>query len=241
MLAVTDERISPQAVNRLLQYGYENISLPAFSALPQPVSAHPDMLFFQFGNKLITHKLYYKEAKRQLDKICDKCGFELALTDENIGSAYPNDVLFNAAFIGNSIIGNLSFISKHIKTFASENGVKLINTRQGYAKCSICVVSDNAIITPDSGIERDLKRNTDIDVLKISEGFVGLNGYNTGFIGGATGTDSENVYFCGDIEYHPDKDKIIKFCNKYLKNAICLTDTPLYDVGTIMLFNKSLK
>ena len=46
-------------------------------------------------------------------------------------------------------------------------GYEIINVKQGYAKCSICVVSDNAIITADKGIAKAAIQNR-IDVLEIT-------------------------------------------------------------------------
>ena len=54
-----------------------------------------------------------------------------------------------------------------------------------------------------------------IDVLAVSPAGVRLDGYNCGFIGGATGADKENVYFCGNVDLHPDGERIKAFCEKH--------------------------
>ena len=60
--------------------------------------------------------------------------------------------------------------------------------------------------------------------------------YEYGFIGGATGSDLNNVYFCGELKNHPDSDKIIAFCKKCGKKAVSLSRDRLKDYGTIFLF-----
>ena len=58
-----------------------------------------------------------------------------------------------------------------------------ISSRQGYSRCSVCVVSDNAIITADEGICRSAEAHG-VDVLKIRPGYIDPPGFDYGFIGG---------------------------------------------------------
>ena len=60
-----------------------------------------------------------------------------------------------------------------------------------------------------------------------------LDGYDTGFIGGASGADDDAVYFCGDVSHHPDADAIKAFCQKHGKECVSLSDEELTDVGTL--------
>lgn len=233
MVAVVDCRISLKARLALEENGYKVIALPPYSGLQSAVASHPDMLIFATDDKLITSKGYYTENRAIIDEILQSCGLELVLSSVEIGEKYPNDVIFNAAKIGKYLVANTDYIAKEILSAMAEKGIKAINIKQGYSKCSICIVSDNAVITSDSGIYKTLCEETQLDVLKISEGFVDLVPYNHGFIGGATGADKENVYFCGDLNTHPDCDKIKNFCKKYSKNAVSLSGGKLTDIGTI--------
>ena len=67
-----------------------------------------------------------------------------------------------------------------------ELGLIRVNVSQGYAKCSTCVVGEDAIITYDRGIAKAADA-AGMDVLVIEPGHVDLPGYDTGFIGGASG------------------------------------------------------
>ncbi len=232
MTVIIDIRTPGNCQAALVKRDFEIIALPPFPCLPQPIASHPDMLIFFTDKHLITHKSYYPIAQDQLNLIAQKSKRELLLTDESIGNIYPSDVLLNAAVVGNSIIGRTDAISDYISNYAKSSGKELINVRQGYAKCSVCTVSDNAIITADRGIAAEATRHG-IDTLTVSPGPVRLDGYDCGFIGGASGLYRDTVYFCGNIDRHPDADSIRTFCQKHGKQVASLSDGELLDVGTL--------
>ena len=221
---LVDGRISQKCESTLISLGYAIIKLPPFPRLPAPVASHPDMLVFIDKNKLICHADYYPIAKAELESI----GLEIVRTEEPIENVYPRDILFNAAKVGNCIFCKTDYISKEIKKLE----YKLIDIKQGYAKCSCCTVSDKAIITSDPSLERAAV-SVGVDVLKISPAHIELPGYDTGFIGGASGVTDDFVVFCGNIDTHPDASKIKIFCKKHGKDTISLSDEPLFDLGTL--------
>ena len=225
---ITDNRIDKKCATSLMERGFELIKLPCFPALQKPVSAHPDMLLFLGEGRIACHKDYFSIAQNEISKISEITKAEIMLSCETIDSEYPKDVLFNAAAVGNNLICRLDAVSEKIKT-----GYEIINVRQGYAKCSTCVVSDKAIITADSSIANAAEKNG-IDVLLVSSNGVRLDGYDCGFIGGASGSDKDNVYFCGNVDLHPDGERIKEFCQKQGKTAVSLSDEPLYDYGTLI-------
>lgn len=160
--------------------------------------------------------------------------YHVVLTEENIGGKYPDNVRLNAAVVGNTIVANLKALDKKVITYAEKAGYQLIQVNQGYAKCSMAVVSDRAVITADSGIYNSLKE-TNIDVMKIRQGRVVLSGAEYGFIGGASGLDINNgkrtLYFAGCIERHPDYDDIKMFCDQHRTEIVSLTEDNLTDIG----------
>lgn len=229
-IAVCDSRIPASAKNKLYEYCDRIILLPPFSVLAEPVSAHPDMLIFPCVSERIifTHGAYMNECQKAF---CGT-GYEIVPISEKISERYPHDILLNAAQIGNYIFGKRANISSSIISYAEKNGKSIIDIKQGYAKCSICKVSEKAIISADPSVLKAAEK-LDIEVLKINDSGVGLRGYNKGFIGGASGNDGENIIFCGDIKKHPEGEMIIEFCRSHRKNAVSLSEEELYDVGTI--------
>lgn len=228
---IIDQRMPEKCKSELVRLGFAAIEMPLFSKLSPPVSGHPDMLMF-FGDKLYCHKKYYETAAKSLEKAALCSGLEISVSDEEHSEKYPNDILFNAAEVGSCLFCNKAYTSALLLEYAKKRGLTLVNVRQGYAKCSVCIVSSNAAITSDRSIAVAMEKQG-VDVLFISPGGIRLDGMNYGFIGGASGADAENVFFCGAISSHPDGEKIDRFCREHQKTPISLSNEPLYDVGTI--------
>ncbi len=224
MLAYINQNADKIIIDSLMQEGFEVILLAPFSALENPVNSHSDMLLFALGNTLFIHKDYHCKTK----------GFERIIKiEEPISCKYPNDILLNIALIGKNAFCNTKFASATVLEHLKNEGISIHHVSQGYAHCSTCTVSDNAIITADDGIEK-AARTIGIDVLKISSGHVSLPPYDYGFIGGSCGAFSDKIYFCGSLKYHPDGEKIKQFCQKHKKTVVELCDSPLSDVGGIL-------
>lgn len=232
MIAIVDQRIPVSMKNGLLNAGFSVIPLPAFSRLAPPVASHPDMLMFPFEDRLFVHKGYYEEACNTIDTIISASGLTLTLLDTEVAPEYPNDVSLNLFCIGKNLIGKKDIIPEAILDHAQEKGYCIIDTNQGYAKCSSVLLGDRAVITADPSIQSCIEA-LGIDVLRISKGAVSLPPYPYGFLGGASGCFGNTVYFCGDLEKHPDSKRIIAFCQKHSFSVHSLSSEPLADLGSI--------
>ena len=233
MIAAIDPRMPCSAKTRLKDI-CEVIELPPFGALDSRVASHPDMLIFELGGKLFLSRDYYKVAKSEIDSIIASIGLSPVLTDDKFTSNYPGDIKFNAFTVSDFLIGNTEYISRDLKDFASDCGIKQVKVRQGYAKCSTLVLKD-AVISADKGI-CDAVRAVGCDALQISPGDVLLDGYDCGFLGGASGVYKNKIFFCGDITKHKDFESISEFSAARGYDIISLSGEPLYDVGTILFF-----
>ncbi len=231
-IAIVDSRIPRDAECALSVYADKIVKLPPCSRLQAPVSAHPDMLVFITDRQIITGKRYFEENRAIFHELSLLCGRETVVAGTELALNYPSDVKFNGFTAGGRIFGLASALSETVLAWAKKASIPVVNIRQGYAKCSTCVVTENAVITEDASIERAMLENG-IDVLRVTSGQVALDGYDCGFIGGASGADSENVYFCGDVSQHPDFDEIESFCRCHGKNCVSLGMGRLYDIGTI--------
>lgn len=222
MLAYLSENADNRIFEALEREGFHTISLAPFSALSEPVSTHADMLLLSFGEIIFRHKDYKSERIKNALEI-----------DEPMGAKYPHDVLLNIAIVGKNAFCNTKHASSTVLEHLQARGIAVHHVSQGYAHCSTCIVSDNAIITSDPSIA-DVAIKADIETLKISEGHISLPPYSYGFIGGASGVTENAVYFCGSLKYHPDGEKIRVFCQKHGKRIVELIDVPLSDVGGIL-------
>ena len=196
--------------------GLKLVLLPAEPSLPEPVSAHADMLMY--GN--IVQKDYYGHNKELFD------GFDMILADESFGDKYPDDVLLNAFAVADALFGRLESLSVKIKQLYP----KAVNLRQGYAKCSTLLFQGNAV-TADRGIADALTKHG-LKVLLITPGHIALHGYDYGFIGGASGKITEDtVIFFGDVENHRDFEKIRAFLSSHGCFYECTDKEALRDIG----------
>ncbi len=232
MQVITDSRIDKSSLHSLDRLGFEAILLPKADYLQPSVASHTDMLIFMGFGRLFCHKNYYESNRELIERIANDSRLELTLSNEPTGDKYPLDVLFNVCIVDNHLICNEKTVSRLILETAKKQNYSIINVPQGYTKCSICVVSKNAIITADKAIAATCNM-AGIDVLTVSEGHVSLPPYNFGFIGGASGACDDKVYFCGSLDTHPDGEKIKEFCRKHKKIAVSLSDGELQDVGSL--------
>ncbi len=195
---------------------------PVHPNLPNSISHHPDLVAFHLGgNRLL---------------VADEIAHKWSIPDVEIYSGkslspnYPNDIAFDACLLGDALFCLAKATDPQILQIANH----IYDCKQGYAKCSIVVVQEDAAITEDVGLARTLKQ-AEKDVLLISPGGVSLPDYDRGFIGGACGKLAPDILaFFGRIENHPDYDAISKFCQKHGVQAISLSNDNLVDFGSLL-------
>ncbi len=73
-----------------------------------------------------------------------------------------------------------------------------------------------------------------IDFLLVRKGYVALDGFEYGFLGGASGCIDDTVYFNGDLSAHPDYEKIRRFIEAHGLRVKFFADEPLTDIGSII-------
>ena len=195
-----------------------------------PLSYHPDMFCFNLDNN---KWIFYEEAYNINKNIIEKLNFDIIIAENTSSCEYPNDIGLNAAAFGNNLICNVKYTNTQIIEYAGEQGKNIIDVRQGYAKCSVCVVDESAIITSDNSIYKKAGQYK-IEALLIDKGHINLEGYDYGFIGGCSGLiDKNKLAFTGNIELHPDYCNIKKFCEGRGVDIISLSYKKLYDYGSL--------
>ncbi len=197
-------RAYPELKNWLSDRGYE-LNVLHEGDKPYPaISSHPDIYMCHTGKKL--------------------------LKQSDIGSKFPDYLGFNGVFLDKYFIHNLDYSSPALLKEAE--GLELINVKQGYAKCSCVVVDEKSIITADEGIVKKIQ-NYDIDVLKVSQGHVLLDGFDYGFIGGASGRVGNCIVFNGDLNTHLDGKAIRGFITSRGLEVVDFKGHDLCDIGTV--------
>lgn len=203
----------PCFCEELNKFGYEIIPTKKINTFLEPEQYHADMQILCIKNKVIT-----------LDDCIKKPG-----------KNYPENILLNCLYHNNKLYGKLSATDSSVREYCRENNIETVNVNQGYTRCSTLVVNDKAVITADKSIEKGMKNNG-VEVLLISAGKIVLEGFDYGFIGGASFSDNNTIYFFGDITKHPDYNKIKEFTSKHnsIIEILCKTQ-PLTDIGGAVL------
>lgn len=215
-------------VSVLSLYG-DCIRLPAFGALDDPVCRHPDMLIVKIGGHFITHRGY--EAGQH---ILRALGVDYQLSDAPVGMLYPADAVLNAFEAGGCLFASARTVSHAVLEAARHADLLFVPVSQGYTKCSAAVLKD-AVITADTGIFR-AARSHGLDALQIRPGGIGIERYDTGFIGGACGVlSADTLGFFGNLMTHPDGEKMLGFLESHGIHAINLGTGNLFDYGGMIV------
>lgn len=213
----------------LEQYGVRVVSPAPNAALPAETAGHADMLLCHAGGRTF----FAEPAQTALADELASYGFNVRFS-VSLGGAYPADVRLNVAVGAGFALGNFKYADPALVSFLSRSGRRLLRARQGYAKCSLCFVAGNALITEDAGIAAALRREG-ADVLLISAGDVALSEAHTGFFGGASGLIAPDLLAVnGSLDTHRDGASITAFLKKYGVRALSLSDGPVTDIGGIL-------
>lgn len=204
--------ISKNATEQLLKYLKSNdceIIFTHCDHVHDAIKDHPDIQLCRLKNEIY---------QGDTDKLSD---------------VYPLDIRYNAACTGKYFIHNLKYTDSDLLKKAENEGLILINVKQGYSKCNIVTVDENSIITSDKGIASSCEGI--MDVLLISEGNIILPGFNTGFIGGCSGKLNDTIFFNGDLSKHPDFIKIKDYIENRGLKCLWFKGTPLTDIGSVII------
>jgi hypothetical protein len=133
--------LSADAADDLREYldsrGFEIAEFGPIAGLPEGIACHPDLVYCRLTEDMLF------------------CGDSARLS-----AKYPGDIIYNACSTGKYFIHNLKYTASELIAAAREAELTLIDVPQGYAKCSIAVVSENAVITYDRGIAAALSHYT---------------------------------------------------------------------------------
>ena len=209
--------ISRHAYSQLTEYlersGAKVITVEDFPSLGTGVSSHPDLMMCKMGAAPDSPIVFASSVP---------------------SGPYPENAAYCALVVGRYFIHRLDITAPPLMAAALKLGLKLIDLRQGYAKCSSVAVDDHSLITADPGMISALSGLPELQVLPISPGHVELPGYKCGFLGGASGRVGDTIIFNGDLEFHPDHSAIISFIEKRGLKVKYFPGFPLMDIGSII-------
>lgn len=200
-------------------------------ALPKFLCTHADLAICPLGEK----RFCLDASQSALYSELQRLGLEPMYGTRQVKSGYPDDVAYNVLKIGTRfLLCNRKITDETVLSVAKRDNCTILHCKQGYTKCSVSLVRENAAITDDAGIAKVLSENG-LDVLQIKKGDILLEGLNYGFIGGCSVMVSEHeMLFLGDLRLHCDGEAIQAFLKNYGITPICIKNTPLTDIGSLI-------
>jgi len=225
---LVDYRISQKSIDTLKALDYNIIKTIENKNVLPTLCGHPDIVVCKMSEfDYIVETTYRGIFENSLN-------INIIIGKSILNPTYPYDIAYNSARVGDYLFCNEKYTDIEIIQYCKTNNIKILNTKQGYAKCSICIVSDNAIITSDKNIFNLAEQNK-IDVLLTDDRNIKLKGYKNGFIGGTTGLLENNLLAVnGNIKLHTNYKEIKIFCSKHNVEIISLSNEELEDVGSII-------
>ena len=213
--------------DKLKEYGYTCIATEKSANVSEPISRHADVLYLKTGDK----EIYISDCQKNNIQLLKKLGY--SVREVSLSPGYKTESKLNMVVSDRTIICNPDTCVIHDFFIADK---KVIPVKQGYTKCSTIVLSDNDFITEDEGICNVLQ-SAGKNCLLIEKGFVSLEGYNYGFIGGASVflKDENTILFFGDITLHKDYINIKYYCDRLSINIAYINNFTLSDIGGCVL------
>lgn len=228
---LVDKRTPERIVKKLEQMGITCFKGVILEEMHPAISGHVDMQLAHIGGNTFVcdpRTLSYYETMWQEKKVRLLPGNKLARRN------YPEDVAYNILNVGNYAFHLAGATDDVVRQELSRRGITWEAVRQGYSKCSVCVVSKTALITGDKGIAKKAT-GLGFDVLCIETKEIRLPGMDMGFIGGASGKLKKDLLaFTGDIKKLRCGQAIEAFCHAHGVEIICLADGEVLDIGSII-------
>lgn len=224
ILDTSDKEIS----EKIVSLGYQCVNVIPSDRVSPPICRHSDVLYKKLKSDTIIASACQKDNFKQIERL----GYKIIVNDD-LKPGYKTESYLNYIFNNKYLIYNSKTAQKPPAKFL-EN-ITEIKVNQGYTGCSTITVNENAYITDDQGIYKTLKNN-EIDCLLIPKGEIVLDGYNYGFIGGASvKLNNKEILFFGDFAENSTKQMIINFLLKYNMNALFIENKKLTDIGSAII------
>ena len=229
---IAGKRYKTLLSDRLTALGISVLWMPDLEKLPPPVRGHADLSVLHVGGNRF---LAAGELPESFTSGLASLGATVGQCALPLGNTYPDDCRLNAAVFTEHVI-----LNPGVSAFVPPSNMTTVRVRQGYARCSVCIVDERSFITSDAGICRAAAR-AGMDVLLISEGNISLEGYNTGFIGGcAFKLSQDRIAFTGALRHHPDGEQMLEFMMQKRVEPVFLSDGPLLDIGGTVLVREEM-
>lgn len=223
MLIFVDKRAPATARENLRKYG-EVVEFSSKEIVYEAISGHPDIFLCQTPETLVVAPNIPAEFLAILKN--KHIGFVIGKNP--VGEKYPDTAIYNAVVTEKFLVHNAAVADPVLLGFAEKK--QIIPVKQAYTRCNLLFLNENAAITSDKGIEKQLDR-FGINALFIDPVPVELPGFKHGFFGGACGYSENQVFITGRLTHHHQGGQIVEFIKNERFTIVELYDGPLFDGG----------
>ena len=176
---IADPRTPDDEVREIESLGFKVVAAESLDFLYEGVKGHPDLQFAPVGDRLVCHRGISTAKLRELQGH----GIECVPSVSALALPYPGHVILNASIGGGALIHRTDITDGALLEEAIRQGLRLIDVRQGYGRCSTSFIGDRCFATNDSGVAAALSENG-FRVFFSPYGDVELEGFDYGFLGG---------------------------------------------------------
>lgn len=226
MFIIADNRIPPQAIEKLSEYG-EIINFSTKGITYESISGHPDIFFCQVNNKLIIAPNLPDLYKNMLTKN----SIPFIEGELLIEKKYPGTSRYNVVATDKYLIHNFSYTDPVITNIGDD--LELIHSGQGYTRCNLLPLRNDCFITSDQGINRVLN-GFGLKTSFVQPDNIILPGMKHGFFGGACGIYEDTVFIIGSLSKLKNGEELKTHINNLNYKIIELYEGPLFDGGSIL-------
>ncbi len=180
---IADARMPEEAKKNLKKLG-DVLFLNPTDITYKSISAHPDIFFFQTKDGLI----YAPNAPKRIIKELKKKKIKLTEGKKEVGRKYPETVPYNAVGIGNTLIHNLKHTDPTILSLYENH----IHVNQGYTRCNLVALNENAFITSDEAISCQLSAISSVNRQQTTDNSQRCLSLSKAELGASTSSATEN-------------------------------------------------
>lgn len=229
MIAIVDKAYYDILRDKLSEF---NISAyPSFESkiLKGVVKTHPDMSLFKYDKETLVAS---RESFQYYSGIFKATKIKIINANDDPLEKYPSDVKFNALRVGEHLICKKDVCADAMMTHFDDG--KIINSSQGYVKCSVIDIGSEYFVTDDRYLHEIIK-HLGYKSMLLDKGIVKIKDYDYGFIGGASGYACDKIFLTGFIKDEANRIRLEEFAREINKELIYLTKYDIFDVGTLMI------
>lgn len=230
---LVDYRTPESECLELQALGFHVVLSEALDFLYEAVKGHPDLQFISACGKLICHRGISRAKAEELAAL----GVTITLSERALKLPYPGHIILNAAISDDLLVHRLQETDPAVLEACA--GLKRVDVRQGYTRCSLAYVGKDSYVTNDDKIAKTLQK-LEKNVLHLPYGDVQLEGFSHGFLGGCLSRveigAEQLVLVTGDLDCYRYAEALTDFLRDIGVTPYSIGTGSLKDRGSIIAF-----